>query len=104
MQQTLRTPIDPRVAEAGLGAGESEAIALALEVEASQIVLDDGPARQLATRLGLHVVGTAGVLLAAKQAGLLLAVRPSIEALLATGFHLGSDIVERTLEKAGEAG
>jgi len=46
-------PLDQRVLEATLHAGESEAVCLALELNAGRLILDDLPARKLAKRLGL---------------------------------------------------
>jgi len=40
---------------------------LAIEVKATAILLDDDPARKLATELGLRVIGTADVLIFAKE-------------------------------------
>ena len=51
-----------------LGRGEREAIALAVAAGARRIILDDLPARRLAASLGLPVIGTAGLVLAAKNA------------------------------------
>ena len=45
-----------------LGKGEAEAIAVALERDADLVVLDDHAARSEATRLGLEVKGTLGVI------------------------------------------
>ena len=101
--QTLQRPLDRRVAEAALDAGETEAISLALETRAEWVVLDDLQARRLAKDLGLSVVGTAGVLFAAKQRGFIPAVRPPLDALRAAGFRLRKDVYEEILKAAGES-
>jgi uncharacterized protein len=72
---------------ASLGRGEQEAIVLALELGARWILLDDLPARRSAARLGLRVVGTVGVLLAAKRSGLVDEIRPLLDALDAAEFR-----------------
>lgn len=102
----LRAPLDPfdrRVASAGLDAGEREAIALALEVGADPVLLDDRPARRLAARLALPTTGTIGVLQTAKHLGFLPLVRPTLEALLASGFRASPTLVQQALIDAGEA-
>jgi len=71
-----------------LGPGEREAICLAVEVNAPAILLDDDPARKLAVQLGLAGIGTAGVLVLAKERGLLPAVRPCLDALIENRFFL----------------
>jgi predicted nucleic acid-binding protein len=48
------------------------------------------------------VVGCAGVLLAAKRAGLIKTVRPHLEALAAAGYRLSPQLCSRVLEMAGE--
>ncbi len=54
----------------GLGAGEAEAISLAVATNARAILLDEQLARNVARKKGLPVVGTLGVLVAAKQSGI----------------------------------
>jgi uncharacterized protein len=100
--QALQRPLDSRVAEAALDAGETQAISLALETRAEWVVLDDLQARRLAKDLGLAVIGTAGVLFAAKQRGFIPAVRPPLDALRAAGFRLRKDVYEEILKAAGE--
>ena len=101
--QTLQRPLDSRVAHAALDAGETESISLALETRAQWVILDDLQARRLAKDLGLAVVGTAGVLFAAKQRGFIAAVRPPLDALRAAGFRLRKDVYEEILKAAGES-
>ena len=103
VEHGLRGPIDPRVLAARLDPGEREAIALGMKLDARAVLLDDLPARRLAERIGLPVVGTVGVLIAAKRLSLLLEVRTTLEALLATGFRIGPDVIEQALVEAGEA-
>jgi predicted nucleic acid-binding protein len=100
---TLQRPLDSRVAHAALDAGETEAISLALETRARWVILDDLQARRLAKDLGLAVVGTAGVLFAAKQRGFIRAVRSPLDALRAAGFRLRKDVYEEILKAAGES-
>jgi hypothetical protein len=98
----LRQSVHPRVVQASLDPGESEAISLALELRADRIILDDLRARHLAKTLSLAVVGTAGVIFAAKQRGLISAVRPPLDALRAAGFRLRKEVYEEVLKAAGE--
>jgi predicted nucleic acid-binding protein len=66
------------------------------------VILDDRPARLLALRLGLPVVGTVGILVRAKRTGLIPAVRPLLTRLLDVGFRLSPTIRDRVLTDAGE--
>lgn len=86
-----------------LDPGEAEVILLAEQIEGRAVLLDDRRARGLARRRGLHVVGTGGVLLAAKREGLLGEVAPALEALSAAGYRLSAPLTKRLLEMAGES-
>jgi predicted nucleic acid-binding protein len=99
----LRQPIASQIASARLGAGERETIALALELSADEVVLDDLPARRLASTLKLPVIGTFGLLLRAKQRGLIPLVHPLVEALRIHEFRISDRLVEGILVAAGES-
>lgn len=86
-----------------LGIGERAVIAYARSHSAYLAGLDDHQARQLAERIGLTVVGTIGVLLKAKQASLIPAIRPPLDAVQSEGFRLGIDLYQDVLRLAGEA-
>jgi predicted nucleic acid-binding protein len=85
-----------------LGEGEREALALAIELEADWIILDDLPARRSAEATGLNVIGTLGTLVAAKRAGLLMSIRPELDALLRTSFFLSPQLYDELLHLVGE--
>ncbi|HSN75005.1 MAG TPA: DUF3368 domain-containing protein [Anaerolineae bacterium] len=86
-----------------LGMGESEAIVLAQEVDAAWLLLDDALARRKASRIGIPVVGTLGVLLMAKSAGLIDAVKPALDDLRKTDFRVSPMVLDEVLNKAGES-
>ena len=86
-----------------LDLGEAEAIALAVEQSAGLILLDERRGRHAAARLGLTVAGTLGVLIAAKDRGLLALVRPVLDALrMQAGFWIGDELHGAVLQVAGE--
>jgi predicted nucleic acid-binding protein len=87
---------------AGLGAGELGVLALGQERRGSLVILDDGRARRCADALGLRYTGTLGVLLKAKQSGVLLTVRPLLDRLEALGFRLDPVTHRICLALAGE--
>lgn len=64
-----------------LGAGEREALVIAVENPDSLVLLDDALARRYARILSISFTGTLGVLLKAKQAGYLSAVKPILDQL-----------------------
>jgi uncharacterized protein len=86
-----------------LDAGEAEAIALAVESGANLILIDERLGRRAAQRLGLTVVGTLGVLIAAKDRGLLATVRPVLDALRAdAGFWITDELYNAVMQAANE--
>jgi predicted nucleic acid-binding protein len=85
-----------------LGVGEREALELSLELRASFLLVDDKAARRAATHLGLPIFGTLGLLVAAKDRGLVNAVRPHLDALQGASFYLTPGLYERVLRDAGE--
>jgi predicted nucleic acid-binding protein len=92
MIAALRLVVDP---------GEAEAITLAYE-KGWRLILDDQKAREAAMRLGIKITGTVGLLLRAKQSGLLPAIRPFLDALDAKSFRISSALRAEALHLAGE--
>lgn len=86
-----------------LGPGEREVLALALETSDSVCVLDDALARRVAKILQLRITGTLGVLIDAKRAGLISAVRPLLDQLQSLGFRLAPHTRLAVLRLAGES-
>lgn len=86
-----------------LHAGESAAIALALQVADSLLIIDEVDGRKAATRLGLKVVGTVGILLRAKEQQLIERVEPYLQALrVKAHFWLSDNLYNYALGLAGE--
>lgn len=87
-----------------LGRGETEVLRLASEAPADStiLILDDARARETAEAEGLRLIGTLGVLLDAKRAGLLQSVKPQIDRLDALGFRLARHTREAILKLANE--
>jgi predicted nucleic acid-binding protein len=102
-EQPLEQPLAPRMAATRLGPGEREAIALALELSASEVILDDLAARHLAASLGLRPIGTLGLLLRAKRRGLIPQVRSYMEALQKQEFRISERLFSGILAAAGES-
>lgn len=85
-----------------LGRGEAEAILLADQRPCRFLFLDEKRGRAVARRRGIQVVGTGGILLAAKQKGLLDSVSPVLDRLAAAGYRLSLDLRAEVLRRAGE--
>ena len=77
-------------------------LALAVEHSARLVIIDERKGRRYARRLGLSLTGTLGILLLAKEEGLVTDVAPLIKQLLDEGLHFSSELVSRALTLAGE--
>lgn len=85
-----------------LDRGEAEAIALTLELDADLLLVDERLARRHAQRLGLTITGTLGILLKAKERGLVAELRPLIQQLRDNRIRLSEDVVRKALLLAKE--
>ena len=85
-----------------LGAGESAVLAYAYQSPDTLVMLDDLEARRCAESLGLSVLGTAGLVLAAKRRGAIQSARPLLEHLIEVGMYLAPKTLHRLLRKVDE--
>jgi len=91
-----------KILSADIGAGEAEAIVLALEHQPSIVLIDDLKARKFAVMNGLKIIGSMGILLKAKNEGLINAIKPLISKLLNNDIRISNTIIEITLQAAME--
>ncbi len=95
-------PIPVSVQAWNLDAGESAVLAVALGQPDSQAILDDLAARRCARALNLPLLGTLGLILVAKELGMITAVRPVLDTLRQTGMYVSSGLARQVLDQAGE--
>ena len=85
-----------------LGRGESEAIILYKEKNADFLLCDDKKAKKFAQNFGINVVGSLGILLKAKDKGLIEEIKPLIAILKSSKVFIDDKIYNIILELAGE--
>lgn len=87
----------------GLDAGETEAIALALDIKESKLLIDERAGRKAAEELNLSFTGVLGVLVAAKEEGLIAEIKPLLDALRdPVGFYVAENLYRQVLEEVQE--
>lgn len=87
-----------------LGRGEAAVIQIALDEDMPLVAIDEVRGRRAARLAGLTVIGSLGMLLELKRAGLLASVTESIGAMRRKGIHLSPHLIDATLSAAGEVG
>ncbi len=85
-----------------LGAGESAVIAYGLVNGGVRPLLDDAEGKAAALAHGLNPLGTAGLLVLAKRAGLIQAVAPVLIILREKGLWISDTVVTAIRNIAGE--
>lgn len=85
-----------------IDAGEASAITLALESEHSLLILDDNKGRRMAQRLNLLFTGTLGIILKAKNTGIISSIKPIIEKIQETNFRFSPKVMKEIYAIANE--
>jgi len=86
-----------------LDEGESAAISLAIERNANLILIDELKGKQIAQQYKLETTGTLGILIKAKQIGLLKAIKPDVLKLKnELNFWISESLIKDILQLASE--
>jgi len=91
-----------KILEASVDKGEASAIALAVELVDCLLIIDDLKGRNLAQALGIEITGTLGVILQAKLSGKINSIKPLLEKIKRTDFHISDKLEKQILAKAKE--
>lgn len=92
----------PDVLAWDLGRGESQVISLAVRQKAARVVLDDLEARRCVSSMNIRVIGSLGIVVMAKQKGLIAQAKPVIERLRQGGLYLDEGLMVKALGMVGE--
>ena len=82
--------------------GEAETVVLAEELNVDAVLIDDLKARKIAKFRGLNVIGTVGVLLNAKDKGLISDIKPLLDELIKKRRRISEELYGHALELAKE--
>lgn len=82
--------------------GEAETISLAEELKADLLLLDDYWARKFAEYRGFKITGTVGILVKAKNEGLIPSIKPYLEKLNSCNFRISDELYTQALKIADE--
>lgn len=82
--------------------GESESVILYQELDADFLLIDDQKARIMAESLGVNCIGSIGLLLLAKQKGLIKNLSSIFQIWLENGRYFSQNLLNKVLLKAGE--
>ena len=96
------TPVPSLIQSWDLGAGESAVLAHALANSGMIAIIGDGMGRRCAEALGIALSGTLGLVMLAKQRGVISAARPVIAALKQHGMFLSEQTIDRAMALVGE--
>lgn len=91
-----------RLLQLEIDEGEASALALAIEKGNCLLILDDFKARKLASKLNLQYTGSLGILLKAKQSGIIPALAPVLLKIQQTNFRFSEKVLFEILQIAGE--
>jgi predicted nucleic acid-binding protein len=103
-KQFIRPPVleIKQLSSSGIGSGERAVISFATANSGFIAVLDDFEARVIARRLGISTLGTVGVVLRLKRAGLISAAKPHLQQIRKVGGYMSDELFHEALRQVGE--
>ena len=99
---SLPDPLDPLLVSQ-LDIGEAAVLTLAKQIPFAEVLMDERRGRRVAERaFGLPILGTGGLLLRAKAARLITAVKPLLHEMVHNGYYLGEQLIQAVCSAAAE--
>lgn len=83
-------------------AGETQAMVLYKSAGADYLLIDDKKGRKVAQINRIKTIGSVGVLIQAKKAGLIKHVKPSINLIIASQIYMSTELINAVLAMADE--
>lgn len=91
-----------KILEGFLDRGEASAIALAIEKEDCLLIMDETKGRREAKRMNIKITGTLGILILAKEKGIIDSVSEILDLISKTDFRIDESLIIETRRKCGE--
>lgn len=91
-----------KILETFLDAGEASALALALEKDDCLLIIDEFKGRREAKQLKLNYTGTLGILIVAKEKGLIKSLTEILDEIRKTNFRISEELINEIKRKSGE--
>lgn len=91
-----------KILEQRIDKGEASLTVLALELQHCVVSIDDLRARKVAKDLDLRLTGTLGIILKAKNTGLITSTKEAIEKLKRVNFRISEKIEKELLRLSNE--
>jgi predicted nucleic acid-binding protein len=85
-----------------LDKGEKHTLNMALKLKADKVIIDEKIGRNIAEYLGLSVVGTLGILIAAKQRGWINSFSNLVKDMRSQGIYYHPGLVKKLSQTIGE--
>lgn len=99
--KTVRTDLSNAISGSA-DLGEEQAMLLYLQLGATNLLIDDRRGKKIAQQNNINTVGSLTVLIEAKQAGLISAIKPAIEAIRQSTVFVADAILDAALRVANE--
>ncbi len=90
------------IGKMGLGQGELEAITLYKKMDADFLLIDDRRAKNFAKLNGLNVIGSLGVMILAKEKGIIAFISNDLKKLIGSSLFISQDLIDKVLVSVGE--
>ena len=75
---------------------------MALEFENSLLIIDEKKGRKIAEEMKIEIIGSLGILIKAKEKGVIKSVKDILELIDKTDFRISQSVREKILKRAGE--
>lgn len=92
----------PALSGLGIGAGERAVISWVAAHPGFVAVLDDFEARAAAQKFGLKIIGTVGIVLRLKKAGLIFEAKAHLRNIREAGGYISDELFHEALRQVGE--